>query len=299
AAEAWSSLDPEARDFLAFTAAPPALWLLDPANMRGFCNQFLLQSPPSPAGPVAQWRALGVQIPREYVPDPFLLSLFAAGLAAAFLSKGTLRAMAAHAVWPVALMPLSPCPVEARFLGSLMPLAMTASACGAAAFLARAPAPMRRVAYGSAALALALGAWRTEARFREDVRTRVAYRYPHTPDEVRFLKEMEGATTGTLPIYVALPDDVPLSPTLRLVYRLRFRDLPPDAVNVDVCMPAEMLQPFADSPYAEAAVFIPSDPSRSLESFSGTLRLVSAREVAGLPGKPAVRMWRVMVARAR
>jgi hypothetical protein len=300
-AAAWRELAPELRDLAAFGGAPAALWLLDPASMRGLGNQFLLTPPPAPAAPLAQTRALGSLLAQDYVSGAALLALFAAGLVSALFAKGTLRAMAAHAVWPVALMPLSPYPIEARFFGSLVPLAIAAAVCGLAALLDGVrSAPVRRAAWSAAALALAAGSWRADARFAADVAGRATYRYRYSQDEIRFLREMEAASDGTRPIAVALPDFARLAPTLRLEYRLRFPRLPEGDVFVDVSTPeetAEMLRVVARAPRAETEVFVPGEASPDPRSLPAPLSAVSVSEGPALPGAPAMRMWRVVVRR--
>jgi hypothetical protein len=65
-----------------------------------------------------------------------------------------------------------------------------------------------------------------------DIESRKTYRYRYTIPEGRFLEAATPLLARGRPVLVVLPADSQVTPTLRLLLRLRMTDVPPDDVVV-------------------------------------------------------------------
>ena len=142
------------------------------------------------------------------------------------------RALAAFAIWPVAVMSLSAYPVEPRFLACLAPGLFAAAASGLAAGASWPGRWWREAALAASAVILALG--RGDTRWQATTAARAAYRFSYGAAETAAIEAaIAGAPAGGR-VGVRLSADPPVWPTVRLALRLSRRDLAP--VDVDVAV---------------------------------------------------------------
>lgn len=229
----WRTLPPIARDFLRFGLAIPGVWCLDPSNARVWYRQMRIATDP-PAVFTDQVHRLARFITYDYVVSPFwLLPLIGLGLVALVTRRTRVLSLplATHAIWPILLMTISNFSAEPRFLASLMPVAFAAAILGWAILLADLPARPRGAVAGGLAIVVVFGLAAAFSR-AGDIESRKTYHYRYTIPEGRFLEEATPLLARGRPVLVVLPDDSQVTPTLRLLLRLRMPDVPPDDVVV-------------------------------------------------------------------
>lgn len=234
----WRVLPRRVRIFAAFGLLPPALWCLDPANVRAWYRQTLMPPPAGPVGPLAQLAALGRFLADDYAGGLVPGLLVAAGLLAAALRPGgrTRRALAAYVLWPVALLSLSGFRVEERFVGSLVPSLFAAAVAGLADLLGSRSAPARNLSAAVLVAMLAAARLKQERDWPATLAARAPYRYSYPADERAFVLRSVASVRGDGqgPIRVVLPQEPEVAPTVRLLLRLQHRDLAPGDVVVEV-----------------------------------------------------------------
>lgn len=232
-AEAWSAASGALRDFVLFGVLPCAVWCLDPANVRAWYRQVFPPAGASGRDPLARLAAFWGFLREDYTIGTAAAGLVSVGLLLAFALPGdrTRRALAAFAIWPVALMSLSAYPLEARFFACLAPALFAAAASGLAAGASRLGEGGRRgAALAAAAVILVLG--RDEARWRRATASRAAYRFSYSPAETAAIEAAVASAPAAGPIRLRLPADPPVWPTVRLALRLSRRDVAPVDVSV-------------------------------------------------------------------
>lgn len=231
-AEAWRGASSTFRDFVLFGLLPPAVWCLDPANVRGWYRQISQPTETPEGNPLAKLATLGGFLKGDYTLGAWPASLVLFGLLLALVLPGerTRRALAAFAVWPVLLMSLNAYPLEPRFLACLVPCLLTGAVAGLAALAAYLPERAREPALAAAAVLLFFtldtGRWRAECDGR------APYRYTYGPAETAAVNAAVAAAPLSRPIRLRLPAEPPVWPTVRLALRLGRRDLAPPDVDV-------------------------------------------------------------------
>ncbi|MBL8111497.1 MAG: hypothetical protein JNK60_01315 [Acidobacteria bacterium] len=205
------------RPVLLFGVAPCVLWLLDPANVRGYYRQTFV-SGSSAAGEMASaFEALRA--------DWFLtwtaLVLVVVGLVLLAAVPGVRRAervaLAVFPLWPAALMLASPYPFESRFFACLVP---TAFAAGAAGLVLALQGPRGRPILAALVAGLAADRWLAEGAFQSERALRVAFRYGWDAAETACVE-------SALSRPMALPAGCQAGPSIRLAWRLARKDVPP------------------------------------------------------------------------
>lgn len=231
-APAWNGASGTLRDLVLFGLLPPALWLLDPANARGWYRQ-IFQPTASPAwNPPAKLASFGGFLLDDYTLGVVPAGLVLAGLLLAIVLPGepTRRAVGAFAVWPMLLMSQSTYPVEPRFVACLVPCLFAAAVAGLLAGASR--LGERKLALALAAVAVLLFLGLDRERWRAEWRARAPYRYAYGAAETDAVNAALAAAPASGPVRLRLPVEPPVWPTVRLALRLGRRDLAP--VEVDV-----------------------------------------------------------------
>jgi 4-amino-4-deoxy-L-arabinose transferase-like glycosyltransferase len=270
------SLPRAVRSFLLFAVLPPCAWLLDPANMRAFFNQLFDVPAKGSHGVLAQASGVVNMAGAEFVPSLTSALVLVCGLATALVVKDrSLRALAIGVLWPTALMCLSRHELEPRYLVTLAPAAFAAAGAGLARLTDAGPARLRGALAWAAAFALVVFVAVTREGFQDLVEPREAYRFRYTPEDLAVVRAMELAPSGTLPVFAAVPPDHAVSPTLRLLWRWRFRALPPSSVDAVQGAPDAAARLFERSglPDAELVTF---------ENGAGVVRRARATAAARL-----------------
>lgn len=235
-AEAWNGASGTLRDLALFGALPCAVWCLDPANVRGWYRQIFQPTEAPERNPLAKLSAFWGFLREDYTIGAGAAGLVALGVVLAVVLPGdrTRRALAAFAIWPVAVMSLSAYPVEPRFLACLAPGLFAAAASGLAAGASWPGRWWREAALAASAVILALG--RGDTRWQATTAARAAYRFSYGAAETAAIEAaIAGAPAGGR-VGVRLSADPPVWPTVRLVLRLSRRDLAPVDVDVDVAV---------------------------------------------------------------
>ena len=131
-AGAWRAASAAFHDFIVFGLLPCAAWCLDPANVRGWYRQVFQPTDAPERNPLAQLAAFWRFLREDYTIGTGAAAIVALGLVLALVLPGNRarRALAAFALWPVALMSLSSFPVEPRFLACLAPGLFAAAVSG-------------------------------------------------------------------------------------------------------------------------------------------------------------------------
>jgi 4-amino-4-deoxy-L-arabinose transferase-like glycosyltransferase len=233
-AQAWNGASGTLRDFFLFGLLPPALWCLDPANVRGWYRQVFQPTDTPEWNPVAKLGAFGSFLRDDYTLGAAPAGLVLFGLLLALLLPGdrTRRALAAFVVWPVLLMSFATYPVEPRFLASLAPGLLAAAAAGLLAGPTRLGERGRGPALGVLAAAALLLVGREPDRWRAERDARAPYRYAYGATDTAAVKAAIASAPAAGPIRLRLPAEPLVWPTARLALRLARRDLAP--VDVDV-----------------------------------------------------------------
>src|SRR5664280_2633539 len=176
-AEAWNGASGTLRDLVLFGALPCAVWCLDPANVRGWYRQIFQPTEAPERNPLAKLSAFWGFLREDYTIGAGAAGLVALGLVLALVLPGdrTRRALAAFAIWPVAVMSLNAYPVEPRFLACLAPGLFAAAASGLAAGASWPGRWWREAALAASAVILALG--RGDTRWQATTAARAAYRF--------------------------------------------------------------------------------------------------------------------------
>jgi hypothetical protein len=229
----WRTLPPIARDFIRFGLAIPGVWCLDPSNARVWYRQMRIATDP-PAVFSDQVHRLARFITYDYVVSPFwLLPIIAIGIVALVTRRTRILTLplAVHAFWPILLMTLGNFSAEPRFLASLMPVAFGAAILGWSLLLADLPTRARGALAGALTIVVAFSLAAASSR-AADIESRKTYRYRYTIPEGRFLEAATPLLARGRPVLVVLPADSQVTPTLRLLLRLRMTDVPPDDVVV-------------------------------------------------------------------
>ena len=236
-AEAWRSASGTFRDFVLFGLVPPALWCLDPANVRGWYRQVFQPTEAPERNPLAKLATFGSFLKGDYTlgAGPASLVLFGLLLALALPGARTRRALAAFAVWPALLMSLDTFPLEPRFLACLVPALLAAATAGLSALAATLPEKGRGPALVAAAVLLSLGL--DPVRWRAECGRRASYAYAYGPAEVAAVNAAIAAAPVSGPVRLRLPADPPVWPTARLALRLARRELSPSDVDVSAEAP--------------------------------------------------------------
>lgn len=205
------------RPVLAFGVLPCVLWLLDPANVRGYYRQTFVPGNSAAGEMASAFEALRA--------DWFLtwtaLVLVVVGLVLLAVVPGVRRAervaLAVFPVWPTALMLASPYPFESRFFACLVP---TAFAAGAAGLVLAARGGWGRALLGALVLGLAADRWLAEGEFQRERVERVAFRYGWDAAETACVE-------SALSRPMKLPAGCRAGPSIRLAWRLARKDVPP------------------------------------------------------------------------
>jgi len=231
-AEAWRGASGTFRDFVLFGLLPPAVWCLDPANVRAWYRQIFQPTEAPERNPLARLATFGGFLKGDYTLGAGPASLVFFGLLLALVLRGerTRRALAAFAVWPVLLMSLDAFPVEPRFLACLVPGLFAGAVAGLAALAARLPERARGPALAAAAVLLFFTL--DTGRLRAERDARAPYRYAYGPAESAAVNAAVAAAPPSGPILLRLPAEPPVWPTVLLALRLGHRDLAPPDVDV-------------------------------------------------------------------
>jgi len=298
AAGAWGQVPLELRRFAAWGAGPILLWCLDPANVRGWYRQMVVV-PTARAGPLEQVAAAFAALRDEYLGGAFPCALICAGLVAAFAlgdPRGVLRPVAAFAVWPVVTFSiLSAWPFEPRYLGFLAPALLAAAIAGLTRLTLRLPLPLPSVCGAFLLGGLALCRIRGEPGWAAELAARAPYRYRYDPPLARFVESVVQVTPVRDAVFLALPEEAPVGPTVRLGLRLRLRPRSPDDVVVEqgplervLSAAREHGAPLTIGAAAEA------DGGRSGIGAAFPDASVEPGPVLGVPGGPDLRFWRIV-----
>ena len=230
--EAWVGASATFRDFVLFALLPPAVWCLDPANMRGWYRQIFQPTGAPERNPLARLAAFGSFLRDDYTLGAVPAGLVLLGLLLALILPGqrTRRALAAFAVWPVLLMSLSAYPVEPRFLACLVPGLLAAAVAGLGAGASRLGERARKMALAAGFVFLALVY--DGAHWRAECSARAPYRFSYGAAEVVAVNAAVAAAPERGPIRLRLPADPPVWPTVRLALRLERRDIAPEDLTV-------------------------------------------------------------------
>ena len=218
----WQACPSRLRELCCCTIAPITLWLLIPANLRAWYRQ-TFQASEQRADVWEQISAVCTFMRNDYVFTTWALLFVVAGLALAIVTcreQKIVCGMVAYSLWPILLMSLNPFPLEARFLGCLVPTVMVTSLCGWVGVLG-----CRRgmgVRLGAAIMLVVIGGvcLCEHRRWHETMQQRAKYRYPYPKEETEFVAAMIASSNGQSPIVVSLPADVWVAPTIRLGLRL-------------------------------------------------------------------------------
>jgi hypothetical protein len=233
--EAWTGASARFRDLVLFGLLPPAVWCLDPANVRGWYRQIFQFTDAPERNPLAKFAAFGRFLRDDYTLGAIPAGFVLLGLVLALVLPGqrTRRALAAFAIWPVLLMSLSAYPVEPRFLACLAPGLLAAAIAGLGAGASRLGERARQAALAAGFVLLA--AVHDGTRWRAECSARAPYRFSYGPAEVAAVSAAVAAAPERGPIHLRLPADPPVWPTVRLALRLGRRDVPPEdlAVSAD------------------------------------------------------------------
>ena len=231
----WRACPPRLRALCCCTLAPITLWLLIPANLRAWYRQ-TFQASQQRADVLKQASAVWTFVRDDYVFSRSALMFVVAGLVLAIVTcrkQKIVCGMAAYSMWPILLMSLNPFPLEARFVGCLVPTLMVTSICGWA-----------RVLGGRRSMGVRLGAWSMllvmgslylcgQRQWEETLQQRAKYRYPYPKEETEFAAALIAASDGQSPVVISLPADVWVTPTVRLGLRLRQKKPVPEEVVVE------------------------------------------------------------------
>jgi len=236
-AEAWSGASGTFRDFMLFGLLPPALWCLDPANVRDWYRQIFQPTEAPEGNPLAKLATFWGFLKGDYAlgAGPASLVLFGILLALVLPGERTRRALAAFAVWPVLLMSLNAYPLEPRFLACLVPGLLTAAVAGFAGLAARLGERAREPALAAFAVLLSLSL--DPARWRAECAGRASYAYAYGQAEVAAVNAAVASAPASGSIRLRMPAVPPVWPTVRLTLRLAHRDLPPPDVDVSAEAP--------------------------------------------------------------
>lgn len=232
--ELWRELSPELRAFVACTIVPIGLWFLDPANVRGWWRQSFVSLEGVHRSFAEQFAALLSFVVSDYTLGLPVSLVVLLGFGVSLASKErTLVLLGLSAVLTVAGLSLRAYPVEARFLGSVVPGVFAAASAGIALAVARFSRPVRTatgillVAGASAFVAMSGAAW------RDSRAARTSFRLIHGSEERALVARLIETPPTDGRIGLTLTDDPKIAATVHLGLRLRYRDLPPEAVVVD------------------------------------------------------------------
>ena len=234
--EAWAGASATFRDLVFFALLPPAVWCLDPANVRGWYRQIFQPTDAPERNPLARLAAFGSFLRDDYTLGAFPAGLVLLGLLLALVLPGqrTRRALAAFAIWPVLLMSLSAYPVEPRFLACLVPGLLAAAVAGLGAGASRLGERARDTALAAEFVLLAVVY--DGAHWRAECSARAPYRFSYGAAEVVAVNAAVNAAVAAAPergpIRLWLPADPPVWPTVRLALRLERRDISPEDLTV-------------------------------------------------------------------
>jgi hypothetical protein len=234
-ARGWPRLPERVREFARYGLVPCGLWCLDPANVRGWYRQLFQDTDAPVRNPLVQLRTLAEAGLTEYSPlfGVGVFVLFGIALALRLAPSSRFRWMALFGVWPVILMSLSRYPVEARFIGCLVPTFMAAAVWGWLLFFRRLPGLLGAAALAGTcgAFALALAWPASRSHLSAELRTRAPYRYRLWPEDASRARQLaDEAERAAAP---AVPGRSPLWPTVRLLVRTRMAHVTPGAVTVE------------------------------------------------------------------
>ena len=236
-APTWHGASGTFRDFVLFGLLAPALWLLDPANVRGFYRQLFQPTDAPERNPLVKLASFASFLRDDYTLGVIPAGLVLIGLLLALLLPGerTRRALAAFAVWPLLLMSLNVYPVEPRFLACLAPGLLAVSVAGLLSSAARLGEWVR----GSALLAVTvlLFLLLDGNRWRAELGARAPYRYTYGAADAAAVNAAIAAAPVTGPVRLRLPPNPPVWPTVRLALRVTRRDLAPTDVDVSAKEP--------------------------------------------------------------
>jgi hypothetical protein len=237
-AGAWRGASAAFRDFTLFAVLPCAAWCLDPANVRGWYRQVFQPTDTPERNPLPRLAAFWRFLREDYMIGAGAVAIVALGLVLALVLPGnrTRRALAAFALWPVALMSLSSFPVEPRFLACLAPGLLAAAVSGFAAIPSRPRRWWRELGLAAAAVILVVD--RNDARWRAAAAARAPYRFSYGPSEIAAVEAAVASAPPVGPVRMRLPADPPVWPTVRLALRLSRRDVAPEDVDVSADGPA-------------------------------------------------------------
>ena len=231
-APAWNEASPALRDFARFALLPCAAWCLDPANVRGWYRQIFQPTDVPERSPLVKLMAFGSFLRDDYTIGAGAAAVVALGLVLAIALPGsaTRRALAAFAIWPVALMSLNAYPVEPRFLACLVPGLFAASVSGLVSAAARGGKRWREATLLATGVILAVD--RDEARWRATTAARAAFRFSFGAVETAAIEADVARAPAEGPVLMRLPADPPVAPAVRLALRVARRDLAPRDVDV-------------------------------------------------------------------
>ena len=287
AAEAWTGLPGPLKTFGTWAVLPIATWCLNPANMRAWYNETFLAPPATRARPLEQLAAFAGFLRDEYTSSPIALAVVAAGLLLAMAVPGegasTRRAMACFVLWPVGLMAMSPFPVEARFLGCLVPSLCAVSVASMLSVLGRMRPGVRAAAAAATCAAMLVPAVSGRAAFSKDLALRTGYRYGYPPEDAAFAVALEGMLRGQGPIFVNSSGMPPIGPTLRLGLRLSHRELAPTDVEVESLSIPRLAGHMRDAGPRSALVAVEESLAAELEASPG-LAVAGRRDGPAVPG---------------
>lgn len=294
AAGAWVRLPPELRRFAAWGAGPILLWCLDPANVRGWYRQMVVV-PTVRAGPLEQVASAFAALRDEYLGGSFPCALVCAGLVAAFAigePRGVLRPLAAFAVWPVLTFSLlTAWPFEPRYLGFLAPVLLAAAVAGLARLTSSLPLSS---ACGALLLGgLALARVRSEPGWMAENVARAPYRYRYEPPLARFVESVVRTTPDRDAVFLAIPEETPVGPTIRLGLRLRLRTLAPDDVVVETGGLDRILAAAREHGAPLTIAAAAADRGRSAIAAAFPDATVEPGPAVEVPGGPDLGFWRI------
>jgi hypothetical protein len=287
AAAAWRALPGPLRIFGTWAVLPIVIWCLIPGNVRAWYNETFLTPPAARARPWEQLAAFGGFLRDEYTSSPIALAVLTAGLVLALAVPGegapARRAMACFVLWPVGLMAMSPFPVEARFLGCLLPSVCALSVASLLVVLGRLRPGVRAAAVAVTCAAVLVPAVAGRTAFSRELKLRAPYRYGYAPEDAAFALALEGALHGQSPIFVNTAGMPAVGPTLRLGLRLAHPALAPGDVEVESLSIPRLAGDVRDAGPGPAQVAVEESLSAELEASPG-LVVVGRRAGPLVPG---------------